>query len=424
MIDINLSQRIRYRHQQGEAIRSIARRLGVSRNTVRNYLRDAQHGLKTTSAVGAFKLDAGDSHKLQELYSTTGGNSVVIQRELTKHPEKYGFAAGFQISDRSIRRYFLARHPELVHPSEDPTFPFTTEPGAQLQIDFVKAKFKFAGKERAQDVFIFEATYSWSRKSFLRVCPDMTQASWLMAIAQCLAQNGIPRQILCDNDKCLVSDHPRRKDHHAAVRFHPSFLWLCKPLGICPRACLPRRAKTKGRVERFGRYVQENALAECAVNRDRIPDKAHLQKELDQWLREVADKRRRKVANGKYRTVQELYEEEKPLLSFPPQIGTTFDVTTWTTKADKDAKVYLYGVCIELPAAFASALVYVSMRANGETLVMSPSGEMLAQTPVPTQNMHDFARDDRPVAKVRPARGERKAPTKSSLLEAYTKIMS
>ena len=130
------------------------------------------------------------------------------------------------------------------------------------------------------------------------------------------------------------------------------------------------------------------------------------------------------IDRGFRRFRSELYEEEKPLLSFPPQIGTTFDVTTWTATADKDAKIYLYGVCIELPAAFANALVYVSMCANGETLVMSSDGEVLAQTPVPTQNMHDFARDDRPVAKVRPSREERKASAKRSLLEAYTKIMS
>ena len=421
MLDPTSSQRIRRLHREGYGTRTIARTIGVSRNTVRAYLRDDQHGL--CSAFGrAFKLDAGDSQKLRELYCTAGGNSMVIQRALTLKPEKYGFAQGFQVSARAIRRFYLARHIDLVRPKEDPTFPFTTEPGAQLQIDFIKAKFCFAGKERSQTVFIFEATYSWSRKTFLRVCPDMTQASWLMAVAQCMAKLGIPRQILCDNDKGLVIHHPRGPDHAAMVRYHPSFLWLCAPLGIHPRACLPQRAKTKGRVERYGRYVQDNALAECAVDREDIPDKEHLQKALDKWIAEVADKRSFEVPGGGSKTVEELYEEEKPLLSFPPKLATTFDITSWTTIADKNSKICLYGADISLTNNSANSLVYVSMRANGETLVMAEDGEILAQVQIPPKNLIEFSRNDKP--RPRQSQPIKKDSQQKLLLEEYSKIMS
>lgn len=52
----------------------------------------------------------------------------------------------------------------------------------------------------------------------------MSQASWLRAISECLLNFGIPREILCDNDKSLVlsNDGPKK------VRFHPDFLFFCK----------------------------------------------------------------------------------------------------------------------------------------------------------------------------------------------------
>lgn len=61
MLDHNLSQRVRYWHQQGESIRAIARKLKVARNTVRSYLRSNEHGLNRACASRDFKLDAGDS---------------------------------------------------------------------------------------------------------------------------------------------------------------------------------------------------------------------------------------------------------------------------------------------------------------------------------------------------------------------------
>ena len=390
MIDVTISQRIRHLAQTGMKIRQIAKETGIARNTVRQYLREATHGLKKSGGSRPFSLDKANAQKLRELFNSASGNSVVIQRHLQKDPQSYGLEPNFTISDRSVRRYFKARHPDLGAEAVDPSFTFTTEPGAQLQIDFVEARFQFAGKSRAETVYIFEAVYAWSRKAYVRVCKDMTQVSWLLGIADCLARYGIPRQILCDNDKSLVlSTDPT----NGKARFHPAFLWLCKPLGILPIACRPRRAKTKGRIERFGRYLQENGLAECAIDRDKIPDRMHLQKALDRWIEEVADRRWVSVSDGHSRMIGDLYAEEKTLLSFPHQLRTTFDITTWVTKASKLATVNVYGVAVQLSKDLVDKVVYVSLRANGEILITTTGGAVVAQSVVPAENMREFRRD-------------------------------
>ena len=143
--------------------------------------------------------------------------SAVIRRRVQATPGTYELPNGFTVSDRSIRRFFASRHPELIKRARDEEVnPFFVKPGQQLQIDFVEAKFRFAGHAEEETVYIFEATYAWSRKSYVRVCPDMTQASWMISICDCLQKNGIPLEILCDNDKSLVISHG--KEHTADMR--------------------------------------------------------------------------------------------------------------------------------------------------------------------------------------------------------------
>ena len=94
----------------------------------------------------------------------------------------------------------------------------------------MQAKFRYGGSgstDASSTVYIFEACYAWSRKSFVWVCPDMTQASWLLGIAKCLAVLGIPRTILCDNDKGLVI---RNDWQHKRIQYNQAF-------GHSPKGC-------------------------------------------------------------------------------------------------------------------------------------------------------------------------------------------
>lgn len=423
MLTVDVSQQIRLLGQRGCSIRSIMRELKVSRNTVRRYLRDEQHGLRLKGANGnrPFKLAHAKQTELTRLYERAAGNSVVIKRYLEASPELYGLENGFRITDRAVRRFFSTCYPELVYGKPDPTFQFETSPGAQLQIDFVEARFQFGGKDCSEKVYIFEAVYAWSRKAFVRVCPDMTQTSWLMGIAECLATLGIPRQILCDNDRSLVLERVADASGEKKVRFHPAFEWLCKPLGVMPIACRPRRANTKGRVERFGRYLQENGLAHCAVIREQIPDRASLQKALEEWMSTVADKRMVQVSEDEYWSVDQLYEEkEKPLLNFPTALKSAFDISTWTAKVNAQGKVSIYGTEFQLAKDQAKKSVLISLRVNGEVLIMDFDGTVLLQAAVTQDSMRLFARD----AVVRPASCTAPKPrsSRSNPLEVYSQI--
>ena len=91
------------------------------------------------------------------------------------------------------------------------------------------------------------------------------------------------------------------------VRLNPAFEWLCKPLGIMPRAARPARPQTKGRCERFGGYIRTNALIDAAIDR-KLHNRADLQAVLDEWIRNTADQRRIRIGDEEA-TVAEFYKK-------------------------------------------------------------------------------------------------------------------
>ena len=93
MISSATAQEIRFRISNGEKIRTIAQSLGISRNTVRSYMRDADKGFQKVEAGsigGRHKLAIGNDASLANLYLQARGNSAVIRRRVQATPEAYG----------------------------------------------------------------------------------------------------------------------------------------------------------------------------------------------------------------------------------------------------------------------------------------------------------------------------------------------
>ncbi|TYO83100.1 integrase-like protein [Oceanicella actignis] len=102
-------------------------------------------------------------------------------------------------------------------------------------------------------------------------------------------------------------------------RFHAGFREFAKHHGFRPRMCAPYRAQTKGKVERFNRYLKESfvcPLESRLKGRGGILDADTANAHVGQWLRDVANPRLH--AETKERPVDRFVREAGCLLPRGP----------------------------------------------------------------------------------------------------------
>jgi len=98
--------------------------------------------------------------------------------------------------------------------------------------------------------------------------------------------------VLYDNMRTVVLQ--RNGYGRGRHRFHPGFLDFARHCGFRPVLCAPYRAQTKGKVERFIRYLRHSfyvPLASRLAQEGLIVDRETANLAVRRWLREVANAR-------------------------------------------------------------------------------------------------------------------------------------
>jgi transposase len=257
---------------QGFGCKRIARALGISRNTVRRYLAGATAGYQ--ERLGGRRLDGPTLAEVHRLYrSVAEGNTVVIQQELAR--------SGLHVDLRTLQRAVAPLRQE-DRAKALATVRFETPPGQQLQVDFGEKIVLIAGQP--VKVYLMTAVLAYSRRLYCQPFLAQRQDDWLEGLDGAFRHfGGLTEQILCDNAGPLVISHDRRS---GAVEWQPGFAMFCRDRGLTPRACRPRRARTKGKIERGVGYVKHNGLAGRS-----FAAFAGMQQHLGWWVVEVADER-------------------------------------------------------------------------------------------------------------------------------------
>jgi transposase len=296
---------IRVLARQGMGIRAIARELGVARNTVRSVLRGEAPVRYGPRRARATKLDAFKAYVSARVKAA--GELKLPAPVLLREIRERGYAGSLT----QLKAYLREIRPVK---KEDPLVRFETEPGRQMQVDFVI--FKRCGVRLPA----FVATLGYSRTSFVRFTADETWPT----VKGCLEAafgyfGGVVREVLFDNMKTVVLE--RNAYGRGQHRLHPGLLALSRDLGFAVRLCRPYRAKTKGKVERFNRYLRGsfyNPLVtrlQAEVGLD--PETANV--EVLKWLRDVANVREHKGTGE--RPVDRLPADQQAMLPFEPPVA-------------------------------------------------------------------------------------------------------
>ncbi|SUA60358.1 Transposase and inactivated derivatives [Oligella urethralis] len=295
-------------NKQGYSIKAISRELGIARNTVRKYIRndDAMPRYQRKSARPS-KLDPYKDYLHQRIEQAAPDwiPAAVLYREVV--------ALGYDGKIRILSDYVAQFKPA---PSSDPLVRFETAPGEQLQVDFTHIK---RGKKPPLKAFV--ATLGYSRASYVHFFDNERSESWLTGLRQCFDFfGGVPREVLFDNAKSIII--ARDAYGHGQHRWHPELLDLAKEYGFKPRVCRPYRAKTKGKVERFNRYLKESFALPLAIELEAdglVLDVPTANGRIGHWLASVANAR----VHGTTHAIpnERLHEEQAVFLPLPIRGG-------------------------------------------------------------------------------------------------------
>ena len=279
-------------HKRGWKIRAIARELGVSRNTVRKYLRNGGvHEYQKPERRGVLY---GMEEWLKERFIKHNGNGDVIRQEL----EERGISVSLRTVERAVKEYR-----DDLRREGQATVRFETPPGHQLQIDFGEKKVLIGG-ERVR-VHIFTAKLGYSRRIYLEAFERENQGAWFGGLEGAFRYfGGIPQEILIDNPGSLVKKHDRSTGE---FELNEKFRAFANYWGFTPRACAPGRACTKGKVESGVKYGKNN----CLAGRE-FPSWHAMERHISAWLVGVSDGR---ALTDKNDTPRSRFEIERPQLS-------------------------------------------------------------------------------------------------------------
>lgn len=265
--------------RRGMSIRAIARELGISRNTVRRYLRgEALEAVPRKGPGRPRKLGPYEAWLRRRVEGAAPIRlpATVLHREIR--------AMGFAGSERTVRR-FIARLAPV--PVVEPVVRYETAPGHQAQMDWGEYRL---GKRK---VYAFVGVLGYSRWLYVEYV-DSTRSEVLIACHRRLfgAIGGIPREVLYDNMKTVVT----HRDAYGRGRhkFHDALWDLAAECGYRPRLCRLRRPQTKGKVERCIDYVATSFFHPFVTRvalEGRVPELDELNAEARLWCAQVANVR-------------------------------------------------------------------------------------------------------------------------------------
>jgi transposase len=214
-------------------------------------------------------------------------------------------AQGYEGGITQLKEYLREIRPA---PPDEPIRRFETEPGRQLQIDFV------VFRRGELPLRAFTAELGFSRYSYVEFTSNERGVTLVACLERALHYfGGVPAHVLCDNPKTIVVERNAFGD--GLHRYHQAWLDFVKHYGVGVRLCAPYRAQTKGKVERFHRYLRESFFNPLQTAHAELVDVAVANREVRPWLDEVANCRMH--ATLKERPVDRFAIEQKALQPLP-----------------------------------------------------------------------------------------------------------
>jgi len=349
VIDSEQWMDIKELHRQGMSQRQIAQRTGHSRNTVARILGQSAPEPFHKPELRPSTLDPFKPY-LQERYRLYQLSGVRLHEEIV--------AQGFCGSVDIVQRY-LKTLKEQHRASTRATVRFETAPGEQAQADWAQV-----GTVENRKVYAFVLVLGFSRLCFVTFTHSMALPDLLRCHQEAFAYlGGVPAKILYDNMAQVRLPHSKE--------LHPLMADFAAHYGFAVKTHRPYRPRTKGKVERSVRFVEDNFLKGRA-----FADFADLAAQGRQWLEKA---NQRVHATTGERPIDTLGREKlTPIASFVPYVLAQHH----ERRVDAEGFVQVQRARYSVPPQFVGKRVVVAL---GEQQVTVRLGETIIaeHRPVP-----------------------------------------
>lgn len=327
-------------HRLGTGAREVARLLGMSPNTEREY-REALTKLELLDGpvdelpdVAVLKAALPRRVPRQQVSDADPWASEVTR--LLKKPGVGPRAiydhlrtnrSDFTVSYHSVKRFCARVHAAEGLKPEDVAIPVDTGPGEVAQVDFgYVGKLFDPDTTTLRKAWVFVMVLGFSRHQYAHVVFDQKEETWQRLHAQAFAYfGGVPETVVPDNLKAAVV---RMAFGHVADNgIQRGYREVARHYGFMVDPTPPRDPEKKGKVEAGVKYVCNNFFAP----REEGEDVTLVNAALKTWLTDVAGQRDHGTTRLKPLAVFEA--EEKGALKALPPLG-------WSPVMWKQAKIH------------------------------------------------------------------------------------
>jgi transposase len=281
-------------------IRTVARQLGLSRNTVRKYLRESEPVRKCLVHRGKPVREAVEG-RIEDLLLDWSTRTTTKQRVTGSRVHRALREEGFVVGLTTVRAVLRERRRRRSE-----TFvPLVHYPGDEAQVDFFEVAVDVAGERRKAHMFLMRAMYSG--RDFAWLYDHCDQVAFLDGHVRAFAHfGGVLRRGIYDNLTPAVTKvlFPKRR---LASRFEA----LVSHYLFEPCFTRPGEGHDKGGVESRGKNIRLQHLTPIPRGETLGEISSDLMASLD---RDAADKRDRQG-----RSVLDRFEEERAQMQLLPE---------------------------------------------------------------------------------------------------------
>ena len=286
---------VRAMRADGVAKREIARRLGISRNTVDRLIEAAEPPKYSRAPAGSMldPLEPVLRRLLEDWREIKAPRVTEILRE------DHGYTGSVDL----VRKRLATMRPRQVRPAQRTGY----RPGQVLQLDWgeMPTRPKIAGRERR--VYALVATLPYSGAQTAHFSFDLTTESFLEGHVRIFDWlGGVVRECVYDNLRSAVA---RREGDR--VTWSQRFLALRGHYAFHATACTPATPREKGSVEGGVRHLKSGFWPAR-----RFGCLAELDEQYVRWRDEVCN--RRVHATGRFPVAERLAHERELLRPLPP----------------------------------------------------------------------------------------------------------